>query len=302
MISSLRCRVRVTRTHLRRELACCMIWSCKDARIKVGKRPLIMGILNLTPDSFSDGGLFDEPAAAICRAREMLRDGADLIDIGGESTRPGATGVSEDEELRRTIPVVEALWNEEGPLISIDTRKAEVARRAIEAGAAIVNDVSALTYDPEMVSVVAGTGAGAVLMHMKGNPRMMQDHPAYEDVLGDVVRWLSGRLEACRAAGIDKNQIGVDPGIGFGKSVDHNLALLAGIPALRKLGQPVMIGLSRKSFLGQLTGRDTSERKAASIAGKLWAAGHGADILRVHDVRETVDAMKVLHAVESWNE
>jgi dihydropteroate synthase len=279
-----------------------MIWSCTDTRIELGDRPLVMGILNVTPDSFSDGGMYDDAAEAADHARQMIHDGASIVDVGGESTRPGAAEVSEVEEIRRTIPVVEAIRRDSSVIVSIDTRKAAVARRAIEAGASIVNDVSAMTHDAEMAGVIAGSGAGIVLMHMRGNPRTMQNSPTYEDVLQEVCDRLGERLDACRKAGINADQTVLDPGIGFGKTLDHNLALLAGIPSLRRLGRPVLIGLSRKSFLGRLTGRDADERAAATIAGNFFAAERGADILRVHDVRETVDAMTVFKAVRTWND
>jgi len=279
-----------------------MIWSCTDTRIEIGDRPLVMGILNVTPDSFSDGGMYDDAAEAADHARRMIHDGASIVDVGGESTRPGAAEVSEVEEMRRTIPVVEAIRRDSSVIISIDTRKAAVARRAIEAGASIVNDVSAMTHDAEMAGVIAESGAGIVLMHMRGNPRTMQNSPAYEDVLREVCDRLGERLDACRKAGINADQTVLDPGIGFGKTLDHNLALLAGIPSLRRLGRPVLIGLSRKSFLGRLTGRDADERAAASIAGNFFAAERGADILRAHDVRETVDAMTVFKALRTWND
>ncbi len=279
-----------------------MIWSCTDTRIEIGDRPLVMGILNVTPDSFSDGGMYDDAAEAADHARQMIQDGASIVDVGGESTRPGAAEVSEVEEMRRTIPVVEAIRRDSSVIVSIDTRKAAVARRAIEAGASIVNDVSAMTHDAEMAGVIAGSGAGIVLMHMRGNPRTMQNSPTYEDVLREVCDRLGERLDACRKAGINADQTVLDPGIGFGKTLDHNLALLAGIPSLRRLGRPVLIGLSRKSFLGRLTGRDADERAAATIAGNFFAAERGADILRAHDVRETVDAMTVFKALRTWND
>jgi len=279
-----------------------MNWSCIDTTLEIGRRPLVMGILNVTPDSFSDGGRFAGAEEAAERARQMIREGADIVDVGGESTRPGAAEVSEEEEIRRTIPVVEAIRGEASAVISIDTRKAAVARRAIEAGAIIINDVSALTHDAEMAGVVAGSGAGIVLMHMQGSPRTMQQDPRYEDVVVDVRDYLGGRLEACLDAGIAAGQAVLDPGIGFGKTLDHNLALLEGISSLRGLGRPVMIGLSRKSFLGRLTGRDTGDRSSATLAGNFFAAMRGADILRVHDVRDTVDAMTVFEAVQAWND
>ncbi len=259
-------------------------------------RPRIMGVLNVTPNSFSDGGRYFNSARAIEHARRMMDDGADLIDIGGESTRPGAVPVDEEEELRRVIPLVAALAGEGVP-VSVDTRKPAVMRAALDAGAAMINDVCGLTA-PGAVETVAATDAGVCLMHMQGDPRTMQEAPAYDDVVAEVRRFLLARAAACEAAGIARERIVLDPGFGFGKTLRHNLALLAGLPALAAAGYPVLAGLSRKSSLGELTGRPVDERLAASVAAALAAVARGARLLRVHDVRETRDALIVWLAAE----
>ena len=253
-----------------------------------------MGVLNVTPDSFSDGGKFIDLDAAVEQARRMAREGADIIDIGGESSRPGAAAVGVEEELRRVIPVVERVVAECPCLVSIDTTKAEVARRAVEKGAHIVNDISAFTMDPDMARVVAGTGAGAVLMHMQGTPRTMQQEPAYGDVVAEVTAYLKDRVGHAVAAGIAADRIAVDPGIGFGKTVEHNVQLLRGLGALNAIGRPIMVGLSRKSFLGKLTGRDVGDRGAASLGGLAFAILRGAHVVRVHDVIESCDVAKLM--------
>jgi len=259
--------------------------------------PCVMGILNVTADSFFDGGRLDRDAA-LAHARRMLADGARIIDVGGESTRPGATPVDETEELRRVIPVIEALAND-GACVSIDTMKPGVMRAAFAAGASFVNDVQALQA-PGALDVVARSDAAACLMHMQGEPRTMQRAPAYADVVAEVRAFLRRRIAACMDAGIPAGRIAVDPGFGFGKSVAHNLDLLRGLESIAALGHPVLAGLSRKSTLGAITGRDADERLAASIAAALAAAARGARILRVHDVRETVDALAVWNAVDPW--
>jgi dihydropteroate synthase len=259
-------------------------------------RPRIMGVLNVTPNSFSDGGRYFNSARAIEHARRMMDDGADLIDIGGESTRPGAVPVDEAEELRRVIPLVAALAGEGVP-VSVDTRKPAVMRAALDAGAAMINDVCGLTA-PGAVEAVAAADAGVCLMHMQGDPRTMQQAPAYDDVVAEVRRFLLARAAACEAAGIARERIVLDPGFGFGKTLKHNLALLAGLPALAAAGYPVLAGLSRKSSLGAITGRPPGERLAASLAAALAAVARGASIVRVHDVRETVDALQVWTAVQ----
>jgi dihydropteroate synthase len=257
-----------------------------------------MGILNVTPDSFSDGGVhFDDPDAAAASARAMIAAGAGIIDVGGESTRPGADGVSLDEELRRVVPVLERLA---GVPVSIDTAKAEVARRAIGLGAEMVNDVSALRADPELAGVVADSGAYLCLMHMLGEPRTMQRNPVYEDVAGEVTSFLEERLGAAVAAGIPEERICLDPGIGFGKSVEHNLELLRRLDVVAALGRPILVGVSRKSSLGRLLGDAQATRGtvAASVGAAVSAFDHGATIFRVHDVREHVEALTVAAAVE----
>ena len=274
-----------------------MKWSCKGHEFTIGGEALIMGVLNVTPDSFSDGGKHTSVKAAVSHGLRMIDEGAVIVDVGGESTRPGAVDVPLDEELHRTIPVVRALAQETGVAISIDTRKAKVARKAILAGASIINDVSALSHDPSMADFARDAGAGIVLMHMRDRPRTMQDNPVYEEVVNDVMSYLDQRICAATEAGVSEDAIAVDPGIGFGKTVEHNLALLAGIPALASLGRPVLVGLSRKSFLGRLTDRTTDDRLAAGIAAHTYAILRGAHILRVHDIRETRDAVTVVHAL-----
>jgi dihydropteroate synthase len=258
--------------------------------------PLVMGIVNVTPDSFSDGGLFLDAEAAIAHGRELVAEGADILDVGGESTRPGAEPVGADEEIRRVIPVIEALAAD-GVRISIDTTKASVARRALQAGATIVNDVSAFRFDPELAGVVAEAGATCVLMHMLGEPRTMQRDPRYGDVVDDVRAFLAERLAFAVAAGIDETRVWLDPGIGFGKTIDHNLELLARLDEIVALGRPVVVGTSRKSFLGTITGRaDASERVAGTIATNVLALERGARVFRVHDVAQARDALLVAAA------
>jgi dihydropteroate synthase len=257
--------------------------------------PVVMGVLNVTPDSFSDGGHFLDLPAALAQAERMALDGAAIIDVGGESTRPGATPVNEDEELRRVLPVIERLAATLSIPVSIDTRKPAVMRRAIAAGASLVNDVAALAA-PGAMEAVAGSDAAVCLMHMQGEPGTMQDEPCYGDVLAEVRSFLGRRVAACVAAGIARSRIAVDPGFGFGKTLEHNLALLAGIPVLAADGQPVLAGLSRKRMIGSLTGRDGDDRLAGSLAAAVVAAWNGARIIRAHDVRETVDALRVVAA------
>ena len=255
----------------------------------------IMGVLNVTPDSFSDGGAFLDAVAAIDQGRALVADGADLVDVGGESTRPGAPPVSEAEELRRVGPVVAALAAD-GATVSIDTSKAGVARAALDAGATYVNDVTAFRGDPDMAGLVAERGVRCCLMHMRGEPRTMQEDPRYDDVVDDVKAFLSDRLAAAVAAGIPEDHVDLDPGIGFGKTIDHNLELLRRLDEIVALGRPVVIGTSRKSFLGRLTGRDASDRLAGSIATNVLALERGARIFRVHDVAPVRDALTVAAA------
>jgi dihydropteroate synthase len=259
--------------------------------------PRIMGVVNVTPDSFSDGGLFAGLEAAVAQGRALVEAGADILDIGGESTRPGAAPVPVEEECRRILPVIRALAAV-AP-VSVDTRNAATMRAALEAGARIVNDVSALRHDPDSAATVAAADAPVVLMHMLGDdPRRMQDAPAYADVALDVARFLAARVAAAEAAGIPRERIALDSGIGFGKTLDHNLALLRRLPLLAGLGCPVLVGASRKTFIGRLSGvAEAGRRMPGSLAAALLAAARGAAILRVHDVAETVQALRVARAV-----
>jgi dihydropteroate synthase len=257
----------------------------------------VMGVVNVTPDSFSDGGRFLEPAVAIAHALSLVRAGAALVDVGGESTRPGAEPVGADEERRRVIPVVEGLAGA-GPqaVVSIDTTKLSVAAAAIDAGAQFVNDVSAFRADPELASLVAERDVGCCLMHMRGEPRTMQSEPRYDDVVAEVRSFLEERVEFAVAAGVKRERIMIDPGIGFGKTVEHNLALLRGLEAFKALGLPILIGPSRKAFLGAITGRDADNRLAGTIASCVMAYERGASVFRVHDVAATRDALAVAAA------
>ena len=257
-----------------------------------------MGIVNVTPDSFSDGGRYLGVEAAIAHARDLVAQGAAIIDVGGESTRPGAAAVSPEEEIARTVPVVRALA-EEGICVSIDTRHAAVMRAAVEAGAAIINDISALEGDPDSLGVAAGSGASVVLMHMRGQPADMQAAPQYRDAPREVHDYLAARLEACLAAGIPEEKLCVDPGIGFGKTVEHNVQLLAALDELHSLGVPVLLGVSRKSFIGALSRQEPPDRRVGgSLAAALAGLDRGVKILRVHDVAETVQAVAVWHAIK----
>lgn len=256
-----------------------------------------MGIVNVTPDSFSDGGRFLDRNAAVDHAIQLAEDGADVLDIGGESTRPNAEAVSLNEELRRVVEVVAAVRKATDRLISIDTTKAEVARQALAAGADIVNDISGLTFDPEMVNVCAESDCGVICMHIRGTPQTMQDDPSYEDVVNDVCGFLSERLAALTAAGIAAERVMTDPGIGFGKTAQHNVELLSHVDALRSLGRPVLIGHSRKRFLAKVLGRPVEERVYGTIGVAVAVAAQGADMIRVHDVRATRDALLAWRAV-----
>jgi dihydropteroate synthase len=270
------------------------VWQCGGVALDLG-RPRVMGILNVTPDSFSDGGPYADPARAIAHGQALHADGADIVDVGGESTRPGAVEVPVDVEIARVVPVVAALAGA-ARLVSVDTSKPQVMTAAIDAGAAIVNDVRALR-EPGAIEAVARTGAGVCLMHMQGEPRTMQHAPAYADVVAEVEAFLLGRAQRCIAGGIARERIAIDPGLGFGKTLAHNLALLNALPRLAAHGYPVVVGYSRKSSLGTLAGRPVGERLAASLGAALAAVERGASVVRVHDVRETVDALKVWCAV-----
>jgi dihydropteroate synthase len=251
----------------------------------------VLGIVNVTADSFSDGGRFLDPAQAIAQGLKLRDEGADFIDVGGESTRPGAAPVAIDEELRRVMPVVEALARQ-GVAVSVDTMKPEVMRAAIDAGCAVVNDVNAFLA-PGAVEAVAGAQAGLIVMHMKGTPFTMQQDPRYGDVVGEVGAFLASRARALEAAGVASHRIALDPGFGFGKTLEHNKALFRALPALAALGYPVAVGLSRKKMIGDFTGRPVTERAAGSVAAALLAVQNGASLVRVHDVKETVDALNV---------
>ena len=256
----------------------------------------LMGVVNVTPDSFSDGGLYLDPEAAIAHGRELAAAGAEILDVGGESTRPGAEAVSEEEELRRVVPVIEGLAAAESQ-VSIDTSKATVAAAALDAGAAIVNDVTALRGDGEMAALCAEREVTVVLMHMRGRPRTMQDDPRYDDVVAEVKAFLAERLEAATAAGIAEERIWLDPGIGFGKTAVHNMELLRRLGELRDLGRPLVIGTSRKSFIGRVDGSAAGERLGGTIASSVLAAAEGAEVLRVHDVAEVRQALTVASAI-----
>ena len=271
-----------------------LIWQCGDRRRVFDRGPLLMGILNVTPDSFSDGGSWATFDAAVRQGQRLAQEGADVIDVGGESTRPGAEPVSEAEECRRIIPVIRALAGAIPAVLSVDTTKASVAAEALKTGARIINDVSALRHDPAMADVAVSAGAGVALMHMLGTPGTMQLDPRYDDVVSEVAAFLTERLQA---AGLEQNALAVDPGIGFGKTVEHNLRLLANLEALARMGRPVILGLSRKSFIGRLTGAKTDERLAGSLAGLVYGALHGAAVLRVHDVRASRQALDVALAI-----
>ncbi len=257
--------------------------------------PKLMGVVNVTPDSFSDGGLFLDAEAAVAHGEELARDGAEILDVGGESTRPGAEEVSVEEELARVGPVVAGLAGT--ATVSIDTSKLSVAEAALDGGASIVNDVTALRRDPEIAALCAERGAGLVLMHMLGDPRTMQENPTYDDVVDEVRAFLAERLELAVGAGVAEEGIWLDPGIGFGKTLEHNLELLRRLGELRELGRPLVIGTSRKSFLGRIDGSPVEDRLGGTVASSVLAAANGADVLRVHDVAETAQAARVASAI-----
>jgi dihydropteroate synthase len=275
-------------------------WQLRDRTLVFDRRPLVMGIVNVTPDSFSDGGQFLDPARAVDHALRLVAEGADVLDVGGESTRPGADPVPVDEELRRVVPVVAELAKRVAVPISVDTMKAEVARRCLEAGAVIVNDVAGLR-DPEMIRAAAEHRAGVVVMHMRGIPQTMQQDPRYLDVVREVGEFFEERLRVLGQSGIAPGSVCLDPGIGFGKTLDHTLDLLANLGAFARLGRPVCLGVSRKGFIGQLCGRQRHERVAGSLAVACIAAARGqAQVLRVHDVTPTRDAAVLLEAIDRY--
>ena len=265
--------------------------------LDLGERTYVMGVLNVTPDSFSDGGRWADPERAAARGREMRDRGADIIDVGGESTRPGAEPVPADEEARRVVPVVERLAGDPDAIISVDTSKAEVARRALDAGAHMINDVTGLTGDPEMARLAAERGVPVVVMHMRGTPRDMQDDPYYEDVVGEVIASLERSLELARAAGVDEEQVLVDPGIGFGKRLQDNLDLLRHLEELKVLGRPILVGTSRKSFIGAILDLPVEERLEGTAATVALGIAAGARVVRVHDVPEMVRVARMTDAI-----
>src|SRR4051794_1753372 len=258
--------------------------------------PIVMGVVNVTPDSFSDGGLFLEPGAAVRHGEQLAGEGAEILDVGGESTRPGADPVPAAEELHRVVPVVERLAGGGAARVSVDTTKVAVAEAALQAGARIVNDVSAFRFEPEMAGLVAGAGAHCCLMHMLGEPRTMQEDPHYDDVVSDVRAFLEERLAFAVGEGVPEERVWLDPGIGFGKTLEHNLELLRRLDEIAAIGRPVVIGTSRKSFLGKITGREPADRVPGTIATNVIAWERGASIFRVHDVAQVADALKVAAA------
>jgi len=277
-------------------------WKLRTQTLVVGKIPLLMGVINVTPDSFSDGGQFFQPAAAVERGLQLAADGADLLDIGGQSTRPGSQPVDADEELRRVMPVVTALCEQTALPVSIDTSKAAVAREALAAGAQVLNDVTALMGDEAMVALAAETGCGVCAMHMWGSPQTMQHDPVYRDVVEDVMRYLGDRRDALTAAGVEQARIALDPGIGFGKTVGHNLTLLKNAWRLHALGCPLLVGHSRKRFIGEVLGDSRIDRTAGTIGVAVSLARQGVQILRVHDVAPVRQALLLYEAtLPGWD-
>jgi dihydropteroate synthase len=273
-------------------------WRIRERVLEIGPRPLVMGIVNVTPDSFSDGGAFFDPDRAIVQAVKLANEGADILDIGGESSRPGSASISEKDEIERVVPVIEAITDEIETPISIDTMKAGVARAAVEAGASIINDVSGFR-DPAMIHVAVKAKAGVIVMHMQGTPASMQKNPKYEDVVREIGEFFDERIATLTAAGVDREAICLDPGIGFGKTQEHNLQLLAGMGEYQRFQRPVCLGVSRKGFIGVICTRPVEERLAGSLAVASIAAARGeAHVLRVHDVAATRDAMLMLDAIE----
>jgi dihydropteroate synthase len=274
-----------------------MIWRARDRIWEFPRSPLVMGVINVTPDSFADGGKFVAAELALDHALRLAEEGADILDIGGESTRPGAATVSEAEELSRVVPVIEKLAGQTTAAISIDTRKPAVAKTAIDAGAVIINDIAANREDEAMWRVAANTGAGYIAMHMQGTPRTMQDAPKYEDVVVVVEAFFQERMERFTAAGMAAEAVALDPGLGFGKTVEHNLALLAGLERFTKMQRPLLVGASRKSFIGHVTQTEVKDRLSGSLACACRAAQAGAGIVRVHDVAATVQALQTWEAI-----
>ncbi|WP_299464576.1 dihydropteroate synthase [uncultured Gimesia sp.] len=273
------------------------LWKCGTHSIPLGGLPLLMGILNVTPDSFSDGGEATDLDSAVKKGLQLVEEGADILDIGGESTRPGAEPVSVEEELRRVIPAIKALAARTKIPISIDTTKAEVARQAIQAGAIIINDISGLMFDPAMIPLAAETKAGVICMHIQGTPQTMQDRPEYQNVVADLKIWFGERLQKLLDAGIEPDRIVLDPGVGFGKTAEHNLEILSHIQEFKDLGFPVLIGHSRKRFLSKVLNRSVEERLAGTIGVSIALASQSVDILRLHDIAANRDAISAWDAV-----
>ena len=274
-----------------------MLWRARQFTFTFPRPALVMGIMNVTPDSFSDGGRFLDAAAAVGYALRLVREGAEILDIGGESTRPGAALVTEEEELRRVLPVIERLVGQVKVPLSIDTQKPAVARAALAAGASIVNDIAANRADDAMWRVVAESGAGYIAMHMQGTPQTMQTTPSYTDVAAEIEAFFEDRLARLATAGVSSEQVALDVGIGFGKTLEHNLQLLASLGRFTKLRRPLLLGVSRKSFIGKLLGTDVAERAPAGLACACWAVEAGVNIIRTHDVPETVQAVRMTEAI-----
>ncbi len=274
-----------------------MILRARQFTFEFPRPTLVMGIVNVTPDSFSDGGHFLSADNAVDHALRLAGEGADILDIGGESTRPGAAAVEEAEEIRRVVPVIERLCGRTEVPISIDTQKPGVARAALDAGAAFVNDIAANREDDAMWRLVAREKAGYIAMHMQGSPQSMQENPVYADVVNEVAAFFADRLERLQAAGVDPDQVVFDPGIGFGKTLEHNLALLGGLSGFTSLTRPILLGVSRKSFIGRLLGIETADRLPGSLACACHAVSAGTQIVRVHDVAETVQAVRLMEAI-----
>ncbi|TWT59901.1 dihydropteroate synthase [Rubinisphaera italica] len=277
-------------------------WKFGKREYQLGKHPLIMGIVNVTPDSFSDGGQFLQTQSAVEHALQLVEEGADFLDIGGESTRPGAEPVSTEDEISRVLPVVEALSGKTAIPISIDTTKAEVAQACLSAGAEIINDISGLTFDEQMPEVCREADAGIVCMHIKGTPQTMQENPHYENCVQEIDEWLQARLKMLNEQGIDSTRLVLDPGIGFGKTAEHNLEILSSIKQLRKSGRPVLIGHSRKRFLKKVLNREMEERLAGTIGVAIALAEQQTDIIRVHDVAAIQDALLAWKTVREWQQ
>jgi dihydropteroate synthase len=271
----------------------------KGGEIELGKRTLVMGVLNVTPDSFSDGGLYFDKQLAIDRALQMVEEGADIIDIGGESTRPFSDPVPLEEELRRVIPVIEAIAPKVAVPISIDTYKAKVASEALQAGASIVNDISGLRFDPDLAKVVSENGAGLILMHIKGTPKTMQLDPHYEDVILEIKQYLKENIKKAESEGVHPDSIVIDPGIGFGKKLNHNLEIFRRLRELEELGKPILVGPSRKSFIGEILGVPVSERLYGTLGAVAYCALKGVHIVRVHDVKAVRQVLDIIDAIES---